>query len=396
MAAQLGYPVYDADNHLYEPQEALLSHLPRRFKKDVQYVQVNGRTKLALCGQISDYIPNPTFEVVAPPGVHEKWYRGQNTEGLSLRELSGTPEKCRDAYRAPEPRLRLMDEQGLDATLMFPTLASAIEERMGHDHELVHAVIHSLNEWILEVWGFVYRGRIFSTPIVTLMDVEMAVQELEFCLKNGARTVLVRPAPVPGYRGSRSFGLPDFDPFWARVAEAGIFVSMHASDSGYDRIARMWQGGSEFRPFEPDPFKLMLGFSSRAISDSISALVCHGVFDRHPKVRVASIENGCNWMKTLVSRFNHVYGQMPKEFKRHPIETLQRHIFVSPFYEEPIREVANLVGVSQILFGSDFPHPEGLARPVEFLKELVDFGPEDQRRIMGGNLKALLDGAPLH
>jgi predicted TIM-barrel fold metal-dependent hydrolase len=396
MAAQLGYPVYDADNHLYEPQEALLSHLPRRFKKDVQYVQVNGRTKLALCGQISDYIPNPTFDVVAPPGVHEKWYRGQNSEGLSMRELSGTPEKCRDAYRAPEPRLRLMDEQGLDATLMFPTLASAIEERMSHDHELVHAVIHSLNEWILEVWGFVHRGRIFSTPIVTLMDVDMAVAELEFCLKHGARTVLVRPAPVPGYRGSRSFGLPHFDPFWARVAEAGIFVSMHASDSGYDRIARMWQGGSEFRPFEPDPFKLMLGFSSRAISDSISALVCHGVFDRHPKVRVASIENGCNWMKTLVSRFNHVYGQMPKEFKRHPIETLQRHIFVSPFYEEPIREVANLVGVSQILFGSDFPHPEGLAEPVEFLKELVDFGPEDQRRIMGGNLKALLDGASLH
>jgi predicted TIM-barrel fold metal-dependent hydrolase len=396
MAAPLGYPVYDADNHLYEPQEALLSHLPRKFKRDVQYVQVNGRTKLALCGQISDYIPNPTFDVVAAPGSHEKWYRGKNHEGLSLRELSGTPEKCRDAYRAPEARLQLMDEQGLDATLMFPTLASAIEERMSHDHELVHAVIHSLNEWLLEVWGFQHRGRIFTTPIVTLMDVDMAVAELEFCLGHGARTVLVRPAPVPGYRGSRSFGLPDFDPFWARVAEAGIFVSMHASDSGYDRIARMWQGGSEFRPFEPDPFKLMLGFSSRAISDSISALVCHGVFDRHPKVRVASIENGCNWIKTLVSRFHHVYGQMPQEFKRHPVETLQQHIFVSPFYEEPIREVANLVGVSQILFGSDFPHPEGLAEPVEFLKELDDFGAVDQARIMGGNLKALLEGAPLH
>jgi predicted TIM-barrel fold metal-dependent hydrolase len=69
---------------------------------------------------------------------------------------------------------------------------------------------------------------------------------------------------------------------------------------------------------------------------------------------------------------------------------------VSPFYEEPIREVANLVGVSQILFGSDFPHPEGLAEPVEFLKELDDFGAVDQARIMGGNLKALLEGAPLH
>jgi predicted TIM-barrel fold metal-dependent hydrolase len=396
MSERLGYPVFDADNHLYEPQEALISHLPRKWKRDVQYVQVNGRTKLALCGQISDYIPNPTFDIVAPPGAHEIWYRGANTEGLSMRELSGTPEKCRDAYRAPEPRLRLMDEQGVDASLMFPTLASAIEERMSHNHELVHAVIHSLNEWLLEVWGFTHAGRIFSTPIVTLMDIDMAVAELEFCLENGARTVLVRPAPVPGYRGSRSFGLPEFDPFWARVAEAGIFVSMHASDSGYDRIARMWQGGSEFRPFEPDPFKLMLGFSSRAISDSIAALICHGVFARHPKVRVASIENGCNWIKTLVSRFNHVYGQMPKDFAEHPVETMRKHIFVSPFYEEPIREVANLVGVSQILFGSDFPHPEGLANPVDFIKELDDFTPDDQQRIMGGNLKALIEGAPLH
>jgi predicted TIM-barrel fold metal-dependent hydrolase len=396
VAQALGYPVYDADNHFYEPPEALTAHLPRKFRKDVQYVQVNGRTKLALCGQISDYIPNPTFDVVAPPGAHEIWYRGQNKDGLSLRELSGAPEQCRDAYRAPEPRLRLMDEQGLTASLVFPTLASAIEERMSHDHELVHAVIHALNEWILEVWGFTHRGRIFTTPIVTLMDVELAVKELEFCLAHGARTVLVRPAPVPGYRGSRSFGLPEFDPFWARVAEAGIFVSMHASDSGYDRIARMWQGGTEFRPFEPDPFKLMLGFSSRAISDSISALICHGVFDRHPRVRVASIENGCNWVKTLVSRFHHVYGQMPKHFPEHPVETLRRHIFVSPFYEEPIREVANLVGVTQILFGSDFPHPEGLAEPIAFVNELVDFAPDDQRRIMGGNLKALLEGAPLH
>jgi predicted TIM-barrel fold metal-dependent hydrolase len=395
MPHTLGYPVYDADNHFYEPPAALTAHLPRQHRKDVQYVEVNGRTKLALCGQLSDYIPNPTFDVVAPPGAHEIWYRGQNAAGLSLRELSGTPQACRDAYRAPAPRLALMDEQGVTGTLMFPTLASAIEERMSHDHELVHAVIHALNEWILEVWGFAYRGRIFTTPIVTLMDLELAVRELEFCLANGARTVLVRPAPVPGYRGSRSFGLPEFDPFWARVAEAGIFVSMHASDSGYDRIARMWQGGTEFRPFEPDPLKLMLGFSARAISDSLAALICHGVFDRHPRVRVASIENGCSWMKTLVSRFHHVYGQMPKHFREHPVETLRRHVFVSPFYEEPIREVANLVGVTQILFGSDFPHPEGLARPVEFVNELAEFGEDDRRRIMGGNLKALLDGAPL-
>ena len=53
--------------------------------------------------------------------------------------------------------------------------------------------------------------RIF-TPVITLPIVDRA-EELEWCLERGARTVLVRPAPVPGFRGSRSFGLEEFDPF---------------------------------------------------------------------------------------------------------------------------------------------------------------------------------------
>ena len=344
---------------------------------------------------ISDYIPNPTFEVLAAPGAHEKWYRAKNPEGLTLRELSGKPIPCVSAYRNGADRLALMDEQGLHATLIFPTLASAVEERMSYDHELMNAVIHSLNTWMHEQWGFQREGRIFAVPFVTLMDVGMAVAELEWALARGARTIGLRPAPVPGYRGSRSFGLPEFDPFWARVQEAGIFVSMHASDSGYDRYVRMWEGGKEFLAFVPTPLKQCLAVADRAIADSIAALVCHGVFDRFPGVRVASIENGSKWVRGLLERFEHAYGQMPKEFRRHPVETFRRHVFVAPFYEEPIAELAQRIGVSQVLFGSDYPHPEGLANPVDFLAELTALGADDQRRIMSTNLKALLDGAPL-
>jgi predicted TIM-barrel fold metal-dependent hydrolase len=356
---------------------------------------VEGRKKLAIGGVISDYIPNPTFEVLAAPGAHEKWYRAKNREGLTLRELSGKPIPCVPAYRNGADRLALMDEQGLHATLIFPTLASAVEERMSYDHELMNAVIHSLNTWMHEQWGFQREGRIFAVPFVTLMDVGMAVAELEWALARGARTIGLRPAPVPGYRGSRSFGLPEFDPFWARVQEAGIFVSMHASDSGYDRYLRMWEGGKEFLAFVPTPLKQCLAVADRAIADSIAALVCHGVFDRFPGVRVASIENGSKWVRGLLARFEHAYGQMPKEFRRHPVETFRRHVFVAPFYEEPIAELAQRIGVSQVLFGSDYPHPEGLANPVEFLAELTALGADDQRRIMSTNLKALLDGAPL-
>jgi predicted TIM-barrel fold metal-dependent hydrolase len=393
MATHPGYPVYDADNHLYEPEEAMTAHLPKKWRKEFQYVEVNGRKKLAIGGHISEYIPNPTFDVLAPPGAHEKWYRATNTDGLTLRELSGRPISCPPAYRNGADRLKLIDEQGVHATLIFPTLASAVEERMNYDHELMAAVLHSLNEWMHEAWGFARAGRIFAVPFVTLMDVDAAVRELEWCLERGARSVGLRPAPVPGYRGSRSFGFEEFDPFWARVAEAGIFVSMHASDSGYDRFARMWEGGSEFLPFAPDPFKSVLGLGGRAISDSIAALICHGVFDRHPRVRVASIENGSKWMFPLLDALTHAYGQMPKEFSRHPLETLREHIFVAPFYEEPIEKLAQRIGVERVLFGSDYPHPEGLANPLDFLPELSGFSARDQERIMSRNLKGLLEGA---
>jgi predicted TIM-barrel fold metal-dependent hydrolase len=396
VANSVGYPIYDADNHLYESEEAMTAYLPRRWKNEFRYVQVEGRKKLAICGVISDFIPNPTFEVLAAPGAHEKWYRATNREGLTLRELSGEPIPCRPAYRNGADRLKLMDEQGIHATLIFPTLASAVEERMSHDHELVNAVIHSLNAWMHEEWGFHREERLFAAPIVTLMDVDMAVAELEWVLARGARTVLVRPAPVPGYRGSRSPGLPEFDLFWARVQEAGIFVSMHASDSGYDRFTRMWEGGKEFLAFAPTPLKQCLAIADRAIADALAALICHGVFDRFPGLRVASIENGSKWVRELLERLAHAYGQMPKEFRRHPVETFRRHVWVAPFYEEPIDQLAERIGVSQVLFGSDYPHPEGLADPLSFLDELSSFDAADQQRIMSTNLKTLLDGAPAH
>src|SRR5262249_47259917 len=135
-------------------------------------------------------------------------------------------------FREPVACLALMDEQGLDRTLLFSMLASLLEERMRDDPELIHAVIHSLNEWIYETWSFDHEGRIFATPVITLLIVERAIEELAWCVGRGVRTVLIRPAPVPAYAGSRSFGFEEFDSFWQAVVDAGVLVSMHTSDSG--------------------------------------------------------------------------------------------------------------------------------------------------------------------
>src|SRR5262245_40743616 len=123
---QLDFPVFDADNHMYETREALTRHLPPEYAGVVDYVEVRGRTKIAVKGRISDYIPNPTFERVAAPGAQEAYFRDGNPEGKSRREIMGRAIDALPAFREPGPRLELMDELGLDRALMWPTLASLV------------------------------------------------------------------------------------------------------------------------------------------------------------------------------------------------------------------------------------------------------------------------------
>lgn len=386
----LGMPVFDADNHLYETRQALTKFLPDRYRGVIDYVEVRGRTKIVVRGHISEFIPNPTFDVVARPGAQEDYYRRGNPEGRSRREIYGEPVRCIPAWREPGPRLELMDEQGLDRTLMFPTLASLVEERMRDDPELIHVVVHALNEWLYETWQFDYARRIFTTPVIALSIVDKAMEELEWVTERGAKAVLVRPAPVPGLRGPRSFGLPEFDPFWEKVVELDVLVAMHSSDSGYERYANDWMGdSSEMLPFQPQAFRMLQAW--RPIEDAVSALVCHGALSRFPALKVAVIENGSSWVEPLLERMADIYKKMPQDFAEDPVMVVKRQIHVSPFWEEDLAELAGVLGVDRVLFGSDYPHPEGLGDPVTYAEELQGLDDEAVRKIMGGNLARLMN-----
>lgn len=392
MTNALPYPVYDADNHFYEPEDAITRHLPKKWANDFQFVTIDGRKKLAINGKISNYIPNPTFERVAAPGTHLKYYRAQNPEGLSLREMTGKAIAPPPSFRIGKERVAVLDQHHIHAALFFPTLFSAIENRMSYDHDLLHDALHALNQWTAEEWGFARDGRLFGVPIISLADMDRAIAELEWLLKQGARCICIRPAPVPGYRGTRSMGIKEFDPFWARVNEAKIFVAIHAADTGYERIAEWWGGGAEWLPFAPSPFFNCLRLLDRAISDTISALICHGMLERHPNVRILSVENGAFWVEPMIKTLEHVHGQMPQYFKQHPVETFRKQVFVAPFIEDSFEDLAKHIDVSRILFGSDYPHPEGAVEPLDFLAELTAFNDADKQKIMSTNLKGLLEG----
>jgi predicted TIM-barrel fold metal-dependent hydrolase len=386
---ELPYPLFDADNHLYETQEAFTKFLPKKYAGAIQYVQLNGRTKIAIRGQISEYIPNPTFEVVARPGAMEQYFKVGNPEGKTRREIFGEPMRSIPAFREPAPRLELMDEMGIQRSLMFPTLASLLEERMRDDPELIHVVVHALNEWLYETWQFDYKSRIFTVPVISLPIVEKAIEELNWVHERGARAILVRPAPVPGWGGSRSFAQPEFDPFWKRASELGVLVAMHSSDSGYSRQAQEWEGSrNEHLPFVANVFRMTQEW--RPVTDAVASWVCHGALFRHPELKVAVIENGASWLVPLLNQLGDVYKKAPEGFLGDPVKELSSRLAISPFWEEDLKELSGVIGVDNVLFGSDWPHPEGLADPVRYVDELAVMTQEEQAKVMGGNLARLV------
>ena len=385
----LPYPLFDADNHLYETEDSLTRFLPKAYADAIQYVQVNGRTKIAIRGKISEYIPNPTFSVVAKPGAMEDYFKHGNPEGKSRREIFGEPMKAIPAFREPGPRLELMNELGVARSLMFPTLASLIEERMRDDPALIHVVVHALNQWLDDEWGFNYQGRIFTVPVISLPILEKAIEELDWVVSRGARAILIRPAPVPGYRGPRSFALPEFDPFWQRCVDHDVLVAMHTSDSGYARYNAEWDGGDrEMLPFQTNAMSMINGW--RPVQDAVASWVVHGALFRFPKLKVSIIEAGAAWLFPLLDSVADAYKKAPEAFLGNPVEEIKNRIHISPFYEDGVLDLIDLIGVERVLFGSDFPHPEGLAQPTHYADMLVDLPVADQAKIMGGNLAGLL------
>jgi predicted TIM-barrel fold metal-dependent hydrolase len=397
-ARRPSFPIFDADNHFYETPEALTKYLPPNRRDVVKFVEIDGRKKIMFLGRLAEFIPNPTFERIGRPGAQEQYFKHGNPEGLSSRELVGPGIDCPPALQNPADRLALMDEQGIDYALTLPTLVSLIEERMREDPDACHDVIHAFNEWMVEKWSFLYADRIYATPVVTTALVDRAVAELEWVIERGARTVLVRPAPAWGYRGPRSFGLPEFDPFWRLVEDTGTIVVLHVSDSGYDRYYNEWHGADiEMRStsVESNPFKMAQLFNHYPIQDAVTSLICHGTFWRFPKARVLLVENGANWVPRLLEHLDHVALKAPQMYEMKPSETFKQNVWVQANHEDVLPPVIDAIGVDRVLFGSDYPHLEGLVEPLSYLDNIVDLPEDAQRRIMGGNMLDLLGvGAP--
>jgi len=385
----------DADNHYYEPLDAFTRHLDKRFKqRGVRPVQDGKHTELVIGGRVNRFIPNPTFDPIIVPGCLDPLFRGQIPEGVDPRSLMQV-EPLREEYRDRDKRIEVVTSQGLDAVLLFPTLGCGVEEALKGDVDATMASVSAFNRWLEDDWGFSYQDRLIAAPMLSLADPAKAGEEVESLLERGARIVHVRPAPVPGPNGTgRSLGDRSHDPVWARLAEASIPVAFHLGDSGYNGLAGWWGSSSSFEGFGNMDVLSRILVSDRAIHDTIASLIVHGVFARHPTLRVASVENGSDWAKVLVKRLKKQANQTPWVFPDDPLDVIRHHVWTTPYCEEDLHALADLVGVERIMFGSDWPHGEGLEQPAEGFREVLQgFDEADTQRIMRGNCLELLGSA---
>jgi predicted TIM-barrel fold metal-dependent hydrolase len=228
-----------------------------------------------------------------------------------------------------------------------------------------------------------------------MLETQLACEELDFVLGRGARVVVMRPGPA----GGRSPADPAWEPFWARVNEAGIVAAYHAcpSPDEYEKsFAAMWQRDGRGDAAYEDNLALAINHL-RPMLETALALVLGNLFGRFPNVRVASVELGSAWVQYCLYTLDHAGGLLGRHVQAfgvtvddQPSDIFKAHIWVSPFPEDDIPGLVDAIGAERVLLGSDWPHLEGIPEPIDYLAQLEKLDAASVRRIMRDNALELL------
>ncbi len=391
---ELHYRTVDADNHYYETRDAFTRYI------DPQYAERTLRVEKSSDGDDRILIDNcpyvfsePKFDKTNPPGSLLANLRDPQRKAYAS---SFDTNSMLPAFQDRDRRLELMDQQGIEAAILLPSLAVCVERPIRSDAHLTDAVMRAFNRWLEDDWGYSYRDRIYAVPLISLLDVDLACRELKRVLGGGARMIHLSAGPVNG----RSPADPHFDPFWSIVNEAQIPVVFHIGDAGYNELfGAAWGENPTPRVREMSAFQWAFLHGDLPLMQTLGSLVYYNLFGRFPNVRVVSIENGSDWVFYLLHHLDKKKGmgrQGPWPggyFRGRPSEILKEHLYLTPYPEDDVVRVVELMGVDHVLFGSDYPHPEGLAEPNAFVDLLEGLGPDAVRRIMVDNTLGLLGAA---
>ena len=416
LLASVGGPLIDFDNHFYEPVDCFSRHIEPKYR-DLALVPKGGEhTRVWTMGDraLSFIPPGLVVDEMMPPGMAAGALSGVSdfnmADMLGMADMIGVmldpanrPTVHLDDYpewRGDRPaRVKVMDEQGLEAVVMLPTSGVMAHHDFRDLPEAVCANHRAFNRWLEEDWGYANAdNRIFSVPVLSLLNLDWAIEELERVAALGARFIWLPHSPVNG----RSHADPIFDPFWARVEEMGLKLIFHIGFEGFAELYCAHWGEDPNRHIgQYSALQHYMCLGDRPIVDAIAALILHNLFGRFPGIELLTIENGSAWVPELLRSIDKAakvgiagewLGGRPADL---PSDIFRNHIYVNPYHEENVADLVNIVGADRVLFGSDFPHPEGLSHPLDTLHTIIERLPEaDVRKVVHDNGAALL-GLPL-
>jgi hypothetical protein len=381
--------LFDCDNHYYEAEDAFTRHVPRKMQRRcVQWVEMDGKRYHLVAGKLSVAVGNPTFDPISKPGVLRQYYRG-NPEGKTFAALIRSALEPRPPeYMDRDARVTKVEAQGLEGAWLFPTAGVLYEQALSHDIEALCALTQGFNRWLEEDWGLTYQGKLFCAPYVTLADVDWACRELEWALARDARLIVMRPSPILTRDGWRPHTHERFDPFWSRVAEAGITVVAHVGSTAY--TANGYGGNSAIDALGGGSKPSVAGLiPERAIYDFLLTLAYDKMFERFPNLRIASVENGSGFLSDLFVKLEQSKQRMRWYYKEDPAELFRRNVWINPFWEDRIPDVIEHMGPDRVIYGSDWPHMEGMEQPRDILGELEGISLADQGKFLHHNTASL-------
>ena len=338
-----GFKVIDADRHVLEPSDLYARYLPEKFR---------GRVRIEGPNQTVRYVDGePVSDSERRPG------RVTQDFGYIFSSSQRWRETFADALAArfdPASNLRDMDREGIDVSVLFPTLGLYIMWRDNIDPELSAAICRAYNSWLAEYCSY-DKKRLHGVALIPLQDPARALTELRHAReKLGLVGIFWRPNKLCG----RTLSSPDYFPIYEAASELGAVVCVHEGartvlpQAGADRY-------SEFgRHVACHPLEQMLACLS---------LCADGVLEKFPRLKVAHLESGCGWVPFWLERMDehweHESHGSARTTKEKPSFYFKRQCWVScEAGEELAPVVVEHVGADYLVVATDYPHSDAIGK----------------------------------
>jgi len=364
----------DADGHVLEPRDTWQRYLEPnlrdraiRIERDadgVEVLLVDGRSHLGLRGRLG-----------ALGGI------GMDSTDLMSVGQRSYEDGCPPGGYDPQARLRVMDDERIDMVLLYPTIGIAWEGLV-RDPQLATAYCRAYNRWIVDFCS-TDRRRLVPIAHICLMDPEGAVEELQRARKDGCAGVYLSPDPVS--RSGRQFDDPSLVPFWETVQDLEMPVAFHVVARAQSMLAP-WLGGQE-NPISQAVFAF--AFLALDVMAAFTSMMTRGLFETYPRLRLAVLEAGSNWITAWLDRLDHKFEVLRpfSSLQLLPSEYFKRQCVISAEPDESLTgRIVEHLGADYVVWASDYPHLDASFHVVDTLRSRIAGLPEEsQRKVLGTN-----------